>query len=205
MMSCCIIAAQLVMLVIAMFAGRSADRWGRKPVLLAGFGILPIRAVLYTLSDDSAWLIAVQLLDGIGAGIFGVLTPLVVADLMHGTGRYNLALGVVATVQGVGASLSGLAAGLIVDNFGYGPAFLTAGGVAALALVVLLLAMPETSRSTLPQRHGEPERAAPARRALHPDGSAHLLDQTLADRQAEARAAVRAAGRRRLGEWFEQA
>ena len=84
MMSACIIAAQLVMLPIALFAGRKADSWGRKPILSIGFAILPVRAFLYTLSNDSAWVIAVQLLDGVGAGIFGVLMPLVVADLMRG-------------------------------------------------------------------------------------------------------------------------
>ena len=73
------------------------------------------------------------------------LTPLVVADLTRGTGRYNLALGAVATVQGIGASLSGLSAGLIVDHFGYGIAFLTSGAVAGIALVFLLLLMPETA------------------------------------------------------------
>jgi len=90
-------------------------------------------------------LIGVQLLDGVGAGIFGVLTPLVVADLMRGTGRYNLTLGVVATSHGVGASLSGFAAGLIVDHFGYSEAFLTSAGVSGIALTVLLLLMPETA------------------------------------------------------------
>jgi MFS family permease len=145
MMSSCIVAAQMVMLPIALFVGRKADQWGRKPILIVGFAILPVRAVLYTFSDDSAWLIAVQLLDGVGAGIFGALTPLVVADLMRGTGRYNLALGAVATVQGVGASLSGLSAGLIVDHFGYGIAFLTAGAVAGAALLALALAMSETA------------------------------------------------------------
>ena len=145
MMSSCIVAAQLVMLPVALFAGRKADQWGRKPILLVGFAILPVRAILYTFSDSSAWLIAVQLLDGVGAGIFGVLTPLVVADLTRGTGRYNLALGAVATVQGIGASLSGLSAGLIVDHFGYGIAFLTSAAVAGIALVFLLLLMPETA------------------------------------------------------------
>ena len=144
MMSSCIIAAQLVMLPIALFAGRKADQWGRKPVLLIGFVILPVRALLYTLSDDNAWLIAVQLLDGVGAGIWGVLTPLVIADLMRGTGRYNLALGAVATAQGVGASLSGLAAGMIVDHFGYDAAFATSAAVALSALAVLGFALPET-------------------------------------------------------------
>jgi hypothetical protein len=83
--------------------------------------------VLYTFSDNSFWLVGVQLLDGVGAGIFGALTPLVIADIMRGTGRYNLAQGAIATVQGIGASLSGLAAGVIVDHFGYSAAFLAAG------------------------------------------------------------------------------
>jgi len=144
LMSSCIIAAQLVMLPVALFAGRKADKWGRKPVLLIGFAVLPVRALLYMVSDNSVWLIAVQLLDGVGAGIWGVLTPLVVADITMGSGRYNFALGVVATTQGIGASLSGLAAGLIVDHFGYDAAFVTAAATAFLALAVLYLGVPET-------------------------------------------------------------
>lgn len=66
MMSTCIVAAQLVMLPFALLVGRTADSWGRKPLFLVGFGILPIRAVLYTLSDNSFWLIGVQLLDRAG-------------------------------------------------------------------------------------------------------------------------------------------
>jgi len=127
LMSACIIAAQAVMLPIALIVGRTADRWGRKPLFLIGFGVLPVRALLYTLSDDTAWLIAVQLLDGVGAGIFGALTPLVIADIMRGTGRYNLAQGAIATVQGIGASISGALAGV--------------------ALAVFALGMPETARN----------------------------------------------------------
>ena len=147
MMSACIIAAQLVMLPIALLVGHTADSWGRKPLFLAGFAILPIRAVLYTLSDNSFWLVGVQVLDGVGAGIFGALTPLVIADIMRGTGRYNLAQGAIATAQGIGASSSGLAAGVIVDHFGYSAAFLAAGGAAAVALAVFALWMPETAES----------------------------------------------------------
>jgi MFS family permease len=156
MMSSCIVAAQLVMLPIALLVGRTADSWGRKPLFLAGFAILPVRAVLYTFSDNSFWLIGLQLLDGIGAGIFGALTPLVIADIMRGTGRYNLALGAIATMHGIGASLSGLAAGVIVDHFGYSAAFLTLGAAAAVALIVFTLGMPETVRpeGTSLQREG---------------------------------------------------
>ena len=147
MMSACIVAAQMIMLPIALLVGRTADSWGRKPILLMGFGILPLRAALYTFSDDSAWLIAVQLLDGVGAGVFGAITPLVLADLMRGTGRYNVAQGGIATAQGIGASSSGLAAGLIVDHFGYSAAFLTSAAVASLAFMLLAAALPETAGS----------------------------------------------------------
>lgn len=145
MMSACIVAAQAVMLPIALLVGRTADSWGRKPLFLAGFAILPIRAVLYTLSDNSFWLIGVQVLDGVGAGIFGALTPLVIADIMRGTGRYNLAQGAIATVQGIGASLSGLGAGVIVDHFGYSATFLTLGAAALVAVIVFAIWMPETA------------------------------------------------------------
>jgi len=157
MMSACIVAAQAVMLPIALLVGRTANSWGRKPLFLAGFIVLPIRAVLYTLSDNSAWLIGVQVLDGVGAGIFGALTPLVIADIMRGTGRYNLAQGAVATAQGIGASLSGLIAGVLVDHAGYGATFLALGAVAAVAATVFGLGMPETA-----DREGE---AAPQQRA----------------------------------------
>jgi MFS family permease len=148
MMSACIVAAQLIMLPIALAVGHTADRFGRKPILLVGFGILPVRALLYTLSDNSAWLIGVQLLDGVGAGIFGAITPLLVADLMRGTGRFNVAQGAIATLQGIGASCSGLAAGEIVDRAGYSAAFIGSAFVAAVAFLVLLVWMPETAANS---------------------------------------------------------
>jgi MFS family permease len=149
-MSSCIIATQLVMLPIALLVGNKADVWGRKPLFLAAFAILPVRAAPYTLSDNSFWLIGVQILDGVGAGIFGALTPLVISDIMRGAGRYHLAQGAVATMQGIGASLSGLAAGLMLDRFGYSAAFLGLGGAASLALAVFALRMPETADNKTP-------------------------------------------------------
>jgi sugar phosphate permease len=63
---------------------------------------------------------------------------------MRGTGRYNVAQGAVAMLQGIGASTSGLVAGLIVDHFGYSTAFLEAACAASLAFGVLFAFMPET-------------------------------------------------------------
>jgi MFS family permease len=146
LMSACIVAAQLVMLPMALLVGAKADAWGRKPIFLAAFAILPLRGVLYTLADDPSWLVAVQLLDGVGAGIFGALTPLVLADLTRGTGRYNVTQGAVATAQGIGASLSSTVAGLIVVRAGYSSAFLSLAAVALVTLIIFLLAMPETAK-----------------------------------------------------------
>jgi len=144
--SACIVAAQLVMVPMAWMVGVKADSWGRKPLLLAGFLILPIRGVLYVLSDDPYWLVAVQLLDGIGAGLFGALFPLVVKDLTQGTGRFNVSLGVLSTVFGLGAALSNSLAGFVVQEAGYSVAFLTLAAIAALAFGLLLF-LPETARA----------------------------------------------------------
>ena len=88
------------MLPIALIVGWRADRWGRRPIFLVAFLVLPIRAALYTLSDNAFWLLGVQLLDGVGAGIYQALIPLVIADVMRGTGRYNLAQGAIARRRG---------------------------------------------------------------------------------------------------------
>lgn len=142
--SACIVAAQLVMVPVAWLVGIKADVWGRKPLLLAGFMILPVRGVLYTLSNDPYWLVAVQLLDGVGAGIFGALFPVIVKDLTQGTGRFNVSLGALSTAFGLGAAPSSSLAGFVVQQAGYNAAFLTLAGVATVALGLLGVAMPET-------------------------------------------------------------
>ena len=144
LMSACIVAAQVVMVPMAMLVGARADRWGRKPLFLAALAILPLRGVLYTWSDNAYWLVGVQLLDGVGAGIFGAIFPVIVADLMRGTGRFNAAQGAIMTAQGIGAALSTALAGLVVVRAGYSAAFLTLAAVAAVGLIVFLFAMQET-------------------------------------------------------------
>jgi MFS family permease len=143
--SLCIVAAQAIMVPVAWFVGAKADRWGRKPFFGAALAVLALRGALYPLSDHMAWLVGVQCLDGVGAGIFGALFPLVIADLTQGTGHFNVSQGVVATAQGVGAAASTLVAGFIVVAMGYSAAFLFLAGIAALALGLFWFAMPETA------------------------------------------------------------
>jgi MFS family permease len=146
-MSACIITAQFVMVPVAAWAGRACAVYGRKWVLMIGFSVLPIRGVLYTLTGDPIALIAVQVLDGVGAGIFGVASVLVVADLTRGTGRFNLTNGAIGTATSLGASLSHVVSGLIVQHVGYDAAFLALSAVASIAVGCTTLGGPRVTWS----------------------------------------------------------
>jgi predicted MFS family arabinose efflux permease len=148
-MSACVVTTQLVITLIASESGRKAGTWGRKPLLLIAFGVLPIRGILYTLTSNTALLIAIQVLDGIGAGIFGVVSVLVIADLTRGTGRFNLTLGAITTAVGIGAALSQVIAGSIVHHMGFRTGFLFLAAVASAALAILYFFMPETRNTRL--------------------------------------------------------
>lgn len=143
-MSACIVTTQLIITLLASWAGVKAGKWGRKPLLLIGFSVLPVRGILYTLTASAPLLIGIQVLDGIGAGIFNVVSVLVIADLTQGSGRFNLALGAITTAVGIGAALSQAIAGGLVHHYGYHVGFLFLAGVALAALAILYLWMPET-------------------------------------------------------------
>jgi MFS family permease len=143
-MSACVVTTQFTITMIAPWSGRKAGSWGRKPLLLIAFGVLPLRAVLYTLTSNTIALVAIQILDGVGAGIFGVVSVLVIADLTKGSGRFNVTLGAIATAVGIGAALSQTIAGAIVHHSSFNTGFVFLAAIAAAAFGVLCFFMPET-------------------------------------------------------------
>jgi MFS family permease len=104
--------------------------------------------VLFTLITDPAFLIAVQTLDGISGTVLGVLTALIVADLTHGTGRFNLAQGLVGTIAGIGAALSTTLTGLVAGSFGRTAGFLVVVAMASAAVAIAWSFVPETKPSS---------------------------------------------------------
>ena len=148
-MSACVVTTQFVITLIASWSGRKAGTWGRKPLMLIAFGVLPIRGILYTFTSKTVLLVAIQVMDGVGAGILGVVSVLVIADLTRGTGRFNLTLGAVTTAIGIGAALSQVIAGSIVHHVGFRAGFLFLAGVASAAFAILYGFMPETRNSRL--------------------------------------------------------
>ncbi len=144
LMSACIIVAQLVMIPVALAASRYSETWGRKPTFLIGFAVLPIRGLLYTMTTNPYALVAIQVLDGVGAGIFGVVSILVVADLTRGTGRFNLTQGMIATATALGAALSNGVGGYVVKAWGFDAGFLTLAAIALAGLALFALGTAET-------------------------------------------------------------
>jgi hypothetical protein len=142
--SAAVVTTQLVTIPMGLVIAR-ANTLGRKPLLLTALTALPLRGLLLASVDHPALLIAAGVLDGIGGGLFDALLPLVLADIMRHTGRYNVSRGFLSTVQGVGGSLSQVVAGSIVVAAGYATAFRTLTGVALLAHVLFVVAMPETT------------------------------------------------------------
>jgi predicted MFS family arabinose efflux permease len=144
-LSSCIIAAQLVMVGIAWAVGRASSRGvGRKTIFLIALAVLPVRGVLFSFTTSPFGVVGIQLLDGVAAGIFGVISILIASDLMRGTGRFNFAQGVTALAVGIGASLSNLTAGYVVQWFGYAAGFLWLAGIASCGLAFFAFLMAET-------------------------------------------------------------
>ena len=161
MMSFCIVAAQGVMLPIATSSAAMRTVWaaGRSSSSPSSCRSGPPSTPCRTTPSGSS---GCSCSTESALEFYGALTPLVIADIMRGTGRYNLAQGAVATTQGVGASVSALAAGELVDHFGYSASFLFLAAAAGVACLVFRLFMPET-------RNGEARASLPAN--LVPEGA----------------------------------
>jgi MFS family permease len=140
----CIIVPQAIVALMSPWVGRTAQHWGRRPVLILGFCALPLRALLFAGVHNPYFLVPVQMLDGLSAAVFGVMLPLIAADVAGGKGRYNLCIGLFGLSAGIGATLSTALAGFIADHFGNTVSFMSLAAAGAAAVLLVWFAMPET-------------------------------------------------------------
>ena len=139
-----VIIPQVLVALASPWVGRLAERIGRRPLLVVGYASLPLRAALFAVVDDPYLLVPVQLLEGVAAAVFGVMLPLVAADLTRESGRYTLSLGALGLAGTLGAALSTTVAGLVATGFGVKAAFWTLSAAGLVAVTLVALAMPET-------------------------------------------------------------
>lgn len=144
LIAACMITPQIMVAAMSPWVGGRAQAWGRRPLLLIGISALVFRGLLFAFVREPYFLIAIQVLDGVAASVFGILVPLVIVDVTYGTGHFNLAQGIVGTATGIGSSASMLFAGYLSDRFSSEVAFLALTAVAGIALGLVWLAMPET-------------------------------------------------------------
>lgn len=157
-----IIMAQGVMAFVAPYSGSKAEA-GRKKLMLVAFLLLPVRALLFAFIEQPIALTGIQLLDGIGAGIFGVVSILMIADLSKGTGRFNLLQGVVYSSIGLAAALSNILAGFVVRHFGYTIGFISLAAIAVGSMLFFMFFVPETKEiNTARSESSPPLNIAPA-------------------------------------------
>ncbi len=140
----CIVVPQAVVALLSPWVGRAAQKLGRKRLLLLGWGALPLRGLLLAILPGAWPLVMGQAISGISAAVFGVMLPLLAADLTLGTSHFNLCMGILGLAMYVGAAISTTMSGGIADVAGMPIAFLVLAAVGLLGLATVWLIMPET-------------------------------------------------------------
>lgn len=154
LIAACIVLPQLIVALLSPSIGALAEARGRRLVLILGLMPLPLRGLLFAVIANPLLIVLVQILDGIAGAAFGVMVPLVTADVAGRTRHFNLALGFVGFAIGIGATFSTPLAGWIADRFGDPAAFLCLAAVGLAAVLAAVIAMPETRPETRDQRGG---------------------------------------------------
>ena len=150
--------SQVSMIAMALAAPFLIRRFGLATVFVIALVALPIRGAVAGSFSSFAAIYPVQILDGVGAGLIGIATPIAAERILSGTGRFNVGLAAVMTVQGIGASLSNVIAGWLTNIGGYGLAYWVHGGVAILALAAFVVGR----KSIAPQSAGRDDVSTPS-------------------------------------------
>lgn len=165
-MTATVLTAQVVMVPVALVAGRMCDRWGIKLVLAVAFWVLPFRIASYALVRTPSALVYLQGLDGIGAGIYGVASVALAADITRGKGGFNVLNGLFATALAVGGVLGPLVSGSLVEHFGFRATFCIFAFLALIGAAVFTKFVPDArAAERIDDQHHE--------RSLMPMASSH--------------------------------
>jgi MFS family permease len=155
-MTATVLTAQCVMVPVSLLAGRLADSWGRKAVMAVAFWALPLRILSYALVHTPVGLVLLQTLDGIGAGIYGVVVVSMSADLTRGKGGFNTLMGLFASALAVGGVVGPLVTGVLIQYLGFKIMFLIFATLGVAGALWFQVKAPDTT----PAREQLPEAAA---------------------------------------------
>jgi MFS family permease len=175
LMAATVLTAQIVMVPVALAAGRLCDSWGRPPVMAIAFLALPARILSYTFVSKPSAVVWLQGLDGIGAGIYGVAVVAIAADLTRGKGHFNTLNGLFATAVAVGGVVGPLVSGILIQHLGFQITFYVFAALAAAGACLFLVTVRETKPAV-----NEPARRASQGRAFQAfDGQGFSMSRPL--------------------------
>ncbi|MCT2541579.1 MFS transporter [Streptomyces atratus] len=136
-------AYSLVQSGLLLTAGSSADRYGRKKMLIAGLALFGIGSLVAGLAQTSVQLIAARAGMGIGGALLMTTTLAVVVQIFDETERVK-AIGIWSTVSSLGFAVGPLIGGVMLDHFWWGAIFLINIPVAVIGLIAVARLVPES-------------------------------------------------------------
>lgn len=120
------------------FSGKLADTWGRKPMILSGLAVNGIAMGVLGFTGNEFWFFLVSAIAGLGSGLMGPAQQAVVADVIGNERSGGKVLATFQMSSDLGAIIGPIAAGMLVDAFSFGPAFLMATAVALISFLFWL-------------------------------------------------------------------
>jgi hypothetical protein len=166
-------AAQIVMIAGTFMVGYLTEKgWGRKPFYVAHLCVHPVRVALLILclhtNAGSAWLVSTEFVGGL-TGAFGIVNAFMRADILFGSGRFNvvgtfshvvddisllaymfsflsvcLIDGFQATIRGIAATSSSYIGAYILENNGPVTALMISFWIAIIPPIIGAIFVPET-------------------------------------------------------------
>lgn len=151
----CIIVAQIFMVFSAKICGDYSGKFGRKNLFLIGLFVVPLRCLILTglllVRGDGVGsplmqvvILSTQVMDGVGAGVFGTMYILVTSDISGGTGRFSMTLGLTTAAMSIGGTVSGYLGEALAQDIGYKEAFFILCLISLAPALLYLFFMPET-------------------------------------------------------------
>ncbi|MHA6313815.1 MFS transporter [Pantoea sp. S-LA4] len=137
-----VVISQAVMIPVALWVSKRIGQQGYRRLIMVALLILPLRALIAAGFAEPIFVIPVQMLDGMAAGILGVAVPGYIVSLLRGTGHVNAGQSVIMLMQGAGAALSPAMTGVIAARYSYSIAFYVLGAIALAAVILWWLSGP---------------------------------------------------------------
>ncbi|MGO9599452.1 MAG: MFS transporter [Isosphaeraceae bacterium] len=144
MLAYAFIVSMFAWMLVVWPAGWLADRWGRKPLLIAGWAIMSLRLGIVAMIHNPWMAVAIQALDGLGNGLFAVIAAAWVTDRLADPRKSGEAQVIVGSCLVLGSALGPAVSGFLIGPLGYRGLFSALSALGAVATAIVIRLVPES-------------------------------------------------------------